>query len=81
LFQLPHLSGCEHFFLIQLCTLSVIRFPDIGAATLEKIIKYLHYKDKYSNSTARIPEFQIDPDEVSVMRHLKMHVYTNDNVL
>jgi hypothetical protein len=42
----------------------VIRFPDIGGPTLEKIVKYLHYKDKYSNSTARIPEFQIDPDEV-----------------
>lgn len=42
----------------------VIRFPDIGGETLEKIIKYLHYKDKYSNSTTRIPEFQIDPDEV-----------------
>lgn len=43
---------------------SVIRFPDIGGKTLEKIIQYLHYKDKYSNSTTRIPEFQIEPDEV-----------------
>ncbi|KAL3803485.1 hypothetical protein HJC23_014033, partial [Cyclotella cryptica] len=42
---------------------SMIRFPDIGGSTLEKIVKYLHYKDKYSNSTSRIPEFQIDPDE------------------
>jgi len=41
----------------------VIRFPDIAGKTLEKIIQYLHYKDKYSNSTARIPEFQIEPDE------------------
>eukprot|EP00804_Cyclotella_cryptica_P013876 CCRYP_002407-RA/>CCRYP_002407-RA protein AED:0.41 eAED:0.41 QI:0/0.5/0.66/1/0/0/3/394/77 len=43
--------------------LELIRFPDIGGSTLEKIVKYLHYKDKYSNSTSRIPEFQIDPDE------------------
>jgi hypothetical protein len=52
---------------------AVIRFPDIGGATLEKVIQYLHYKAKYSNSTTRIPEFQIEPDEVSVAQlHVKV---------
>lgn len=53
----------------------VIRFPDIGGETLEKIIKYLHYKDKYSNSTTRIPEFQIDPDEVRGVLLCKISAY------
>ena len=42
----------------------VIRFPDISASALEKVVKYLHYKDRYSNSSSRIPEFVIDPEEV-----------------
>ena len=42
----------------------VIRFPDIGTSALEKVVKYLHYKDRYSNSSSRIPEFVIDPEEV-----------------
>jgi transcription elongation factor B subunit 1 len=42
----------------------VIRFPDIGTSALEKVVKYLHYKDRYSNSPSRIPEFVIDPEEV-----------------
>ncbi|KAL3827457.1 hypothetical protein ACHAXA_003191, partial [Cyclostephanos tholiformis] len=45
----------------------VIRFPDISASALEKVVKYLHYRDRYSNSSSRIPEFVIDPEEV---RHL-----------
>ncbi|KAL3770120.1 hypothetical protein ACHAW5_009661 [Stephanodiscus triporus] len=44
----------------------VIRFPDIGSKALEKVVKYLHYKDRYSNSSSRIPEFVIDPEEVRV---------------
>eukprot|EP00970_Alexandrium_tamarense_P010559 scaffold2161_cov212-Alexandrium_tamarense.AAC.21 len=41
----------------------VIRFPDIGDSALEKVVRYLHYKDKWSNSSARIPEFDIAPEE------------------
>ncbi len=44
---------------------SVIRFPDISGSALEKVVKYLHYKDRHSNSATRIPEFAIDPEEVS----------------
>ena len=42
----------------------VIRFPDISTSALEKVVKYLHYKDRYSNSATRIPEFAIEPEEV-----------------
>ena len=40
----------------------VIRFPDISTSALEKVVKYLHYKDRYSDSSLRIPEFTIDPE-------------------
>ena len=42
----------------------VIRFPDISTSALEKVVQYLHYKDRYSNSSMRIPEFPINPEEV-----------------
>jgi transcription elongation factor B subunit 1 len=42
----------------------IIRFPDISTSALEKVVQYLHYKDRYSNSASRIPEFVIDPEEV-----------------
>ena len=42
----------------------VIRFPDISTSALEKVVQYLHYKDRYSNSSMRIPEFPIKPEEV-----------------
>lgn len=47
---------------------SKIEFPDISASALEKVVKYLYYKDRYSNSNARIPEFPIDPEEVGFRR-------------
>ena len=40
----------------------IIRFPDIAGHILEKVIQYLHYKVRYSESTARIPEFKIEPE-------------------
>ena len=43
----------------------IIRFPDISTSALEKVVQYLHYKDRYSNSASRIPEFVIDPEEVN----------------
>lgn len=44
----------------------VIRFPDMSGSALEKVVKYLYYKDRYANSSARIPEFAIEPEEVCV---------------
>jgi transcription elongation factor B subunit 1 len=39
-----------------------ISFPEIPGAVLERLIQYLHYKVRYTNSSQRIPEFQIDPE-------------------
>ncbi|EQC27571.1 transcription elongation factor B, polypeptide 1 [Saprolegnia diclina VS20] len=39
-----------------------VRFPDIGAPILEKVIQYMYYKKRYSNSNARIPDFAIEPE-------------------
>lgn len=38
-----------------------IRFPEIPAIVLEKVIQYLYYKVRYSNSSQRVPDFEIDP--------------------
>jgi hypothetical protein len=35
---------------------------DIPTRILEKVIQYFYYKVKYSNSTAQIPEFPIEPE-------------------
>jgi len=40
----------------------LIRFPDMSGHILEKVIQYLHYKARYTNSTQRIPEFPIEPE-------------------
>lgn len=39
-----------------------IRFPDIHTAVLEKVIQYLYFKARHTNSTKRIPEFIIEPE-------------------
>ena len=36
---------------------NVITFPDMAGYVLERVVKYMHYKAQYSNSTGRIPEF------------------------
>mmetsp|Transcript_31644 Transcript_31644/g.94671 ORF Transcript_31644/g.94671 Transcript_31644/m.94671 type:complete len:104 (-) Transcript_31644:507-818(-) len=41
---------------------NLIRFPDIAGHILEKVVRYMHYKVKYSNATGRIPEFPIEPE-------------------
>ena len=41
---------------------NVISFPEISGYILERVVKYLHYKDQYSHSTTRIPEFPIEPE-------------------
>lgn len=40
----------------------VIRFPDISTHILEKVLQYMHYKVRYSDSNTRIPEFTIEPE-------------------
>jgi len=39
-----------------------IRFQEISTPILEKVIQYFYYKIRYSNSSVRIPEFDIDPE-------------------
>jgi len=39
-----------------------ISFPEIPAAVLEKLVQYLYYKVRYTNSSQRIPEFVIEPE-------------------
>lgn len=41
-----------------------IKFPEITSQVLEKVVEYLHYKQKYTNYTQPIPEFPIEPDMV-----------------
>jgi transcription elongation factor B subunit 1 len=41
---------------------NVIRFPDLAGYVIERLVKYFHYKAQYRNSTARIPEFAIEPE-------------------
>ncbi len=39
-----------------------IRFPEISTNILEKSIQYCYYKLRYANSSARVPEFVIEPE-------------------
>ena len=41
---------------------NVIRFPDIHGPILEKVIMYLYYRERYKNSTGKIPVFDIEPE-------------------
>jgi hypothetical protein len=41
---------------------NIISFPDIAGYILERVVRYLHYKAQYSNVSARIPEFLIQPE-------------------
>ena len=41
---------------------NVIRFPGITGPILERVVRYMHYKSKYNNAGARIPEFTIEPE-------------------
>jgi elongin-C len=47
---------------------NVIRFPDMAGYILERLVKYLHYKAQYSNSTSRIPEFVSPPNPIQSTR-------------
>lgn len=39
-----------------------ISFPEIPAVVLEKLIQYLYYRVRYTNSSQRIPEFPVEPE-------------------
>jgi hypothetical protein len=39
-----------------------ISFPEIPGIVLEKAIKYMYYKVRYTNAATRIPEFVIEPE-------------------
>ena len=39
-----------------------IRFPEISTAVLEKVLQYMYYKVRYTNSKTPIPEFRIEPE-------------------
>ena len=41
---------------------NVIRLPDMAGYVLERVVKYLHYNAQYRDSSARIPEFFIEPE-------------------
>ncbi|KYQ96858.1 putative transcription elongation factor B polypeptide 1 [Tieghemostelium lacteum] len=40
--------------------LSEIKFREISTPVLEKVIQYFYFKNKYTNSTSDLPEFQIN---------------------
>ena len=39
-----------------------VRFPEIPSVILEKVIQYLYYKVRYTNSVMRVPEFVVEPE-------------------
>jgi elongin-C len=39
-----------------------ISFPEIPAVVMERLIQYLYYKVRYTNSSQRIADFPIDPE-------------------
>ena len=41
---------------------NVIHLPEIATSILERVVRYMHYKAKYTNARDRIPEFTIEPE-------------------
>jgi transcription elongation factor B subunit 1 len=39
-----------------------IRFPEIPGHILEKVVQYLYYKVRYTNTPQRVPNFNIEPE-------------------
>ena len=39
-----------------------IRLPEISGHILEKIVQYMYYKVRYTNSSQRVPTFNIEPE-------------------
>lgn len=38
-----------------------IRFPEFSTEVLEKVVQYLYFKVRYTNSIQRVPNFDIEP--------------------
>ena len=41
---------------------NTVRFPEISAPILEKVIEYMYYKDKHEKTSGKIPQFDIEPE-------------------
>jgi elongin-C len=39
-----------------------VRFPEIPGVVLERVIQYLYYKVRYTHSTQRVPNFEVEPE-------------------
>ncbi|GAB5035344.1 transcription elongation factor polypeptide 1 [Nannochloropsis oceanica] len=39
-----------------------IKFPEISTNILEKVIQYLYYKVRYTNSNSKVPDFKLEPE-------------------
>ena len=39
-----------------------MRFSEIPVAVLERVIQYLYYKVRYTHSTQRVPNFEVEPE-------------------
>lgn len=39
-----------------------VRFPEIPGVILERVIQYMYYKVRYTNSTLRVPNFKVEPE-------------------
>ncbi|CAN0247439.1 unnamed protein product, partial [Scytosiphon promiscuus] len=39
-----------------------VHFAEISTPILEKVIQFVYYKVRYTNSATRIPEFHIEPE-------------------
>ena len=39
-----------------------IKFPEISAKVLEKVVQYFYYKLKYTNHQGALPPFPIEPE-------------------
>jgi hypothetical protein len=46
-----------------------IRFDTIATPTLQKVIEYMHYKQKYNNTKPPHPQFKIDVDITVLLLH------------
>ena len=53
------LAGPGNF---QESELGEIKFPEISAKILEKVVQYFYYKLKYTNHAGPLPEFKIEPE-------------------
>jgi elongin-C len=58
---------------------NIIRLPDMAGYILERLVRYMHYKAQYSNSTSRIPEFVRSntlSTQHALARNKKFNLYT-----